>query len=51
MIVNPTRSQLAEADMEFIIAATDKNIMMVEGQAKECQEEDLVKAIEMAMKQ
>jgi polyribonucleotide nucleotidyltransferase len=48
MIVNPSRTELAEADMDFIIAATDRNIMMVEGQGKECQEEDLVKAIELA---
>jgi polyribonucleotide nucleotidyltransferase len=48
MVVNPSRSQLAEAEMEFLIAATERNIMMVEGQAKECQEEDLVKAIEVA---
>ncbi|MEO6452584.1 MAG: polyribonucleotide nucleotidyltransferase, partial [Ginsengibacter sp.] len=37
-----------ESDMEFIIAATTKNIMMVEGESKECQEEDLIKAIETA---
>ncbi|MEO6221375.1 MAG: polyribonucleotide nucleotidyltransferase [Ginsengibacter sp.] len=48
MIINPSRSQLAEADMDFIIAATERNIMMVEGQGKECQEEDLIKAIEVA---
>ncbi|HUS00820.1 MAG TPA: polyribonucleotide nucleotidyltransferase [Chitinophagaceae bacterium] len=48
MIVNPIRSELAEADMEFIIAATEKNIMMVEGQAGECNEEDLISAIQMA---
>ncbi|MBA2561626.1 MAG: polyribonucleotide nucleotidyltransferase [Chitinophagaceae bacterium] len=48
MKVNPTRSELAESDMEFIIAATNKNIMMVEGESKECQEEDLIKAIETA---
>src|SRR5450631_4627735 len=48
MIVNPSRTQLADAEMDFIIAATDRNIMMVEGQGKECQEEDLVKAIEVA---
>jgi len=47
-VVNPTRSQLEEADLEFLIAATSKNIMMVEGEGKECQEEDLVKAIEIA---
>ncbi|MEJ7736595.1 MAG: polyribonucleotide nucleotidyltransferase [Chitinophagaceae bacterium] len=46
--VNPYRSELAKADMDFIIAATDKNIMMVEGESKECIEEDLIKAIELA---
>jgi polyribonucleotide nucleotidyltransferase len=34
--------------MDFIIAATEKNIMMVEGESKECSEEDLVKALEVA---
>ena len=47
-IINPTRSQLAESDLEFLIAATDKNLMMVEGEAKECAEADLVKALEIA---
>jgi polyribonucleotide nucleotidyltransferase len=47
-IINPTRTQLAESDLEFIIAATEKNIMMVEGEAKECSEEDLVQALEIA---
>jgi polyribonucleotide nucleotidyltransferase len=46
--VNPTRTELKNADMDFIIAATDKNIMMVEGESKECQEADVVKAIEIA---
>lgn len=46
--VNPTRTEMKEADMDFIVAATEKNIMMVEGEAKECQEEDLIKTIEMA---
>ena len=48
MILNPTRAEMAEGDLEFIIAATNKNIMMVEGESNECQEEDLIKAIEMA---
>lgn len=47
-IVNPTRSQLAVSDLEFLIAATEKNLMMVEGEAKECAEADLVKALEIA---
>src|SRR5947207_3410214 len=46
--VNPNRSELAQADLEFIIAATEKNIMMVEGEAAECSEEDLVQALEIA---
>ncbi len=47
-IVNPTRTQLAKADMDFMIGATEKNLMMVEGESKECTEEDLVKALEVA---
>ncbi|HMI60110.1 MAG TPA: hypothetical protein VK518_04355, partial [Puia sp.] len=47
-IVNPSRTELEKGDMEFMIAATDKNLMMVEGEAKECSEEDLVKALQMA---
>jgi polyribonucleotide nucleotidyltransferase len=47
-VVNPTRTQLADADMDFIIAATEKNLMMVEGESQECSEEDLVKTLEIA---
>src|SRR6266498_5993179 len=46
--VNPLRSELANADLEFIIAATEKNIMMVEGEASECSEEDLIQTLEIA---
>lgn len=48
IVINPTRSQLLTAEYEFIVAATAKNIMMVEGEAKQCQEEDLIQAIEAA---
>lgn len=48
LVINPTRSELAEADYEFIIAATEKNLMMVEGEAKECSEEDLIEALQVA---
>ncbi len=48
IVINPTRSQLAVADYEFLIAATEKNLMMVEGEAKECSEEDLVNALQIA---
>lgn len=47
-IINPTRSELDESDIEFLVAATDKNLMMVEGEAQECSEDDLVKVLELA---
>ena len=47
-IVNPSRTELAAADMDFMIGATAKNLMMVEGESKECVEADVVKALEIA---
>src|SRR6201990_1738160 len=38
-IVNPTHTQMESSDLEFVVAATNKNIMMVEGESNECQEE------------
>lgn len=46
-VVNPGRTKLAEADIDIIVAATMENVMMVEGEAKECQEKDLVEAIKV----
>lgn len=46
-VVNPSRSQLATADIDIIVAATLNDVMMVEGEAKECQEKDLVEAIKL----
>lgn len=43
--VNPSRSELDTADMDIIVAATLDNVMMVEGEAKECSEADLIEAI------
>ena len=48
MVVNPSRTELASADMDFIIGATSKNLMMVEGESKECLEADVVKALAVA---
>ncbi len=47
-VVNPSRTALKEADMDFIVAADMDNVMMVEGEAKECSEADLVEAIKVA---
>lgn len=47
MIVNPTREQWEQADLDIIVGATTKNILMVEGEAKQCSEEDLIEAIKL----
>ncbi len=46
-VVNPERDQLATADLDLIIAATMKDVMMVEGEANECQESDIIEAIKI----
>jgi polyribonucleotide nucleotidyltransferase len=48
MVINPIRSQLDKADMDFLIGATEKNLMMVEGESQECSEEDLINALQAA---
>ncbi|MEM9547935.1 MAG: polyribonucleotide nucleotidyltransferase [Bacteroidota bacterium] len=45
--VNPERQELPEASLDIIIAATMDNVMMVEGEADECQESELVEAIKV----
>jgi len=47
-IVNPTRTELEKSSLEFLIAATEKNLMMVEGEAAECSEDDLIQALQIA---
>lgn len=46
-VINPNRSQLPEADLDIIVAATLDDVMMVEGEMKEVQEKDLVDAIKV----
>ncbi len=46
--INPTRSEMEISDLDFVIAATEKNIMMVEGEAKQCSEDDLLTALQLA---
>jgi len=46
--VNPSVSELQNADLDIIVAATIDNIMMVEGEMKEVQEADLLEALKVA---
>lgn len=46
-VINPAKSLLEEATLEIIVAATLDNVMMVEGEAQECQESELIEAIKI----
>ncbi len=47
-IVNPTRQQIEKSDLELTIAGTESSIVMVEGEAEEASEEDLLEALKVA---
>ncbi len=47
-VINPSREELETADMDFMVGATMKDITMVEGEAKECSEDDLLKLLLVA---
>lgn len=47
-IINPTLEQKEKADLDFIVAASIENILMVEGECKEINEEDMLQALKLA---
>jgi polyribonucleotide nucleotidyltransferase len=47
-IVNPTLAQKEQADLDFIVAASIENILMVEGECKEINEQDMLEALKLA---
>ena len=49
-IVNPTATQLKDADIDLMVGATFENILMVEGEMKEVSEEDMIEALRIAHK-
>ena len=49
-VINPYVSDLERATMEFLVAGTENDIVMVEGEADEISESDMVEAIEFAHK-
>jgi len=48
LVINPRLSELANATLEFIVAGSEHDINMVEGEAKEIQEDEMVEAIKFA---
>jgi polyribonucleotide nucleotidyltransferase len=47
-IVNPTIAEIANAEMELLVAANANDILMVEGEMMECSEEDMLTALRLA---
>ncbi|MEX0995965.1 MAG: polyribonucleotide nucleotidyltransferase [Flavobacteriaceae bacterium] len=47
-VLNPSRSQLLESDIDMIIGASADSVMMVEGEMKEISEEEMAEAIKFA---
>ena len=47
-IINPTRAQLEESDIDMIIGASADSVMMVEGEMDEISEEEMTEAIKYA---
>jgi polyribonucleotide nucleotidyltransferase len=47
-IVNPTATQLRDADIDLMVGATYDNILMVEGEMKEVSEEEMLEALKIA---
>jgi polyribonucleotide nucleotidyltransferase len=48
LVVNPTATQLKEADIDLIVGATYDNILMVEGEMKEVSEAEMIEALKVA---
>lgn len=47
-IINPSRAQLEESDIDMVIGASADSVMMVEGEMSEISEEEMVEAIQAA---
>lgn len=49
-VLNPTYSELEEGDLDLVISATQDSIVMVEGEAREINEPDMLAALEFGHK-
>ena len=47
-VVNPTRTQMEDSDMEIIVSGNEQTIVMVEGEAKLITEEEFIDAMKFA---
>ncbi len=47
-IINPSHQEIEYSDIELVVAGTESSIMMVEGEAKEIGEEEMLNALKFA---
>ncbi len=47
-VVNPTATQLKDADIDLMVGATYENILMVEGEMREVSESEMLEALKVA---
>ncbi len=47
-IINPSRVELLESDIDMVVGASEESVMMVEGEMKECSENEMIDAIKIA---
>ncbi len=47
-VINPLKSDLERADMDLIVAGTEKDLNMVEGECQEVSEADMLEALKIA---
>lgn len=48
LVVNPSRKQLEEADLDMMVGASAESVMMVEGEMDEVSEDEIIDAIKFA---
>ena len=48
LVINPTRDQIEESDLEMVVSGNDETIVMVEGEAKSMSESDMLDALKEA---
>jgi polyribonucleotide nucleotidyltransferase len=47
-VINPSRAQLEDSDIDMMVGASADSVMMVEGEMDECSEEEMADAIKFA---
>jgi len=50
-VVNPVAADLAKSDLDLVVSATEKAIVMIESGGKEIPEDEMISAIELAQKE